>query len=103
MNTIKIGTNQHNFCDVTASWIQQHVGQRRDEGQNVCVVVTFNTGLLNFSLSTPGCTRGGGGNWQPNENEAKIIELWKKLHLDDPHWAAGNLTAFVKQAQHLVC
>lgn len=103
MNTIQIGTSQHNFCDVSESWIHQQVGQRQDDGQNVCARVTLNNGSVNLLLSTPQCSCAAGGGRRPNQKEAEIIELWNKLHLNEPHWTAGNLVAFVKQAQRLVC
>ena len=103
MNTIQIGTSQHNFCDVSESWIHQQVGQRQDDGQNVCARVTLENGSVNLLLSTPQCSRGGGGGRHPNQKEEEIIGLWEKLHLNEAHWASGNLVAFVKQAQRLLC
>lgn len=103
MSTIKIGESEASFCDASEQWIQQHVGQRKDDGQNVCVIIQLNTGSINMTLATSGCGKSGGGGRRPNEKEAQIFALWNQLHLTDAHWTAGNLTAFVKQARRLVC
>ncbi|HUA67231.1 MAG TPA: hypothetical protein VMA13_01675 [Candidatus Saccharimonadales bacterium] len=103
MSTIQIGESQHNFCDVTESWLHQQVGRRKDDGQNVCARVMINNGSVNVALSTPECSRSFGVGRKPNEREGEIIRLWDKLHLNSTHWTAGNLVAFVKEARRLVC
>lgn len=103
MSTIQIGSNVHSFCDVTESWIQHHVGERKDAGQNVCVTVNINRGSVNVSLTTPGCPGRTSRGRPPNPDETEIIHLWQQLHLNELHWTVGNLTAFVKQARRLVC
>lgn len=103
MNTIKIGESEASFCDASEQWIQQHVGQRKADGQNVCAVITLHTEQINIVLTTPGCSGGYGVPRQLRPKEQELSDLWRQLHLNDAHWTAGNLTAFVKQARRLVC
>ncbi|HEY3762022.1 MAG TPA: hypothetical protein VGN23_09765 [Verrucomicrobiae bacterium] len=103
MSKIKIGTNEHGFCDVSESWIHQHVHDRQKDGQPVCAIVTLKDELVDVILSTPNCSHGHGGGRCPNEKEQEIFNLWEREHLSQPNWTSDNLIAFVKKAHRLVC
>ena len=103
MSTIQIGENEQSFCDVSESWIHQHVGQRKDDGRSVCARVLLKSDSVDLFLGTPQCPRGVGAPRPLTQKEQELADIWNKLHLNTDKWTAGNLTAFVKQAHRLVC
>lgn len=103
MSKIQIGANEHKFCDVSESWIHHQVHERQKDGQPVCARVTLKSHSVDMLLSTPQCTRGHGVARKLHEKEEEILKIWENEHLNDIHWTAGNLFAFVKKTRHLVC
>jgi hypothetical protein len=103
MSKIQIGASEHKFCDVSESWIHEHVNERRKDGHPVCAIVTINTDSVNVLLSTPSCSHSQGGYRRPNEKEAEIVKLWQNEHLNEANWTAGCLVDFVKKTHRLVC
>ena len=102
MNTIRIGTNEKLLNDVTESWIVQHVQQRKEQNQPVCVQIILKDGCVDMVLSTPACGGGGGGGRPPNQKELSVFNLWNERHLNQNDWAVGNLIAFLKQLQRYI-
>ena len=103
MSKIRIGASEHTFCDASESWIIQQVHERQKDGQHVCVTVILKSGSVDMVLATPQCPRGHGGGRHPNKKEEEIFAIWASEHLNEANWTAGNLVAFVKRAQRLVC
>jgi hypothetical protein len=87
--------------DAEEGWITQQIIGRRGAGERVCVTVGIHTSDVNAGLSTPGCAFGGGSR-QPNDDEARIIDLWDRRGLNDPNFAPGNLIAFLHQLARLL-
>ena len=97
MIKVKIGDNEKDCRDTTPQWINEQIKRRRDDGIPVCVQVRIDRSPLNFTLSTPGCSRGGGGGRPLNPDESHVHALWEKLHLNTPDFSGGDLIAFLKQ------
>jgi hypothetical protein len=103
MSKIFIGNSEHHFCDVSESWIEHQVHERRRDGQPVCARVVLKAHSVDMVLATPNCAPGSGGGRQPNGKELDILRIWEKERLNDPLWTVGNLIAFVKRARSLIC
>lgn len=105
MIRIIIGGNERQFDsihDVDESWIAQQVNQRQSDGQNVCVRVFIKQGSVDIQLSTPACSKGGGGGRQPRPQEEAIFDLWKERGLNQTDFSGGNVIAFLKQLRKLL-
>lgn len=83
--------------DVGSSWIAGQIDSRKKDGVPVCVRIHIKTDNVNVALATTDCPCSGGSGRMPNRQEQKIFELWKKLHLNNTNFSAGNLIAFLKQ------
>ena len=94
---VRIGETERNLYEADEHWINQQINRRRHDGQRICVMVFIKDIFLNMILSTPGCSNSCGGGRQPNLQEKRIFDLWKKLGLNKPEFPAGNVTAFLKQ------
>ena len=104
MSRIIIGESEHPFCDVSERWIHHHVNERQHDGRPVSARAVLKNHSVDMVLSTPNCPHGhGGGGRPPNEKEAEIFRIWAEEHLNQAHWKAENLHAFVRRARHLVC
>jgi hypothetical protein len=52
---------------------------------------------VNLVFQTRGCASGGGGAGSLSREQQGVLDLWRKLHLDDEDFTAGNVLAFLKQ------
>jgi hypothetical protein len=102
MVTIRIGNDTRSLEEADETWINQAVGSRQEEGLPVCIHVTIRTETLDVALATPACGSGGAGGRRPRPEEAKIIDLWTRLHLASGDFSRGNVVAFVKQLRALL-
>jgi hypothetical protein len=98
MIRVKIGDSERDLRDATPAWINEQINRRRADGISVCVQVLIDSNPLNLALTTPGCSRIGGGGGRPlNQQESNIVALWERLHLNTQEFTGGNLVAFLKQ------
>lgn len=98
MSSIKIGDAEKPLSDADPQWITQQINGRRRDGLAVCVVVLIKSADVDICLTTPACGGGGGRGRQLSAGETALIELWKRLGLNNADFAPGNVVAFVKQA-----
>lgn len=96
MIRVRIGESERELKDATPQWINEQINRRRADGVSFCARVIIDSNPVKLSLSTPGCSGGGGGR-QPNTHEKVILELWEKLHLNTEGFTGGNLVAFLRQ------
>ena len=99
MNTIRIAESQRDLENATESWITEQIRKRQNDGQSVCVRVTFESTGVDIILSTPECSRTSEGGRKPTEREQEIFDLWDARHLNEEGWTVGNLIAFLKQVR----
>lgn len=101
MIAIVIGDSSRTFAsprDIEERWINEQFNLRkRDTRTDPCVKVHLQVGGLDLRLATCACSLGGGGR-APNFDEQRVLDLWRKLHLDDSNVSGGDLVAFVKQS-----
>lgn len=102
MVTISIGGMERNAADADASWVTQNVNGPRHDGLPVCVSVAISTGGMNMRLATPDCSTAPGATRRPNAREQLVFDLWRRLHLGDPDFTAGNVIAFLRQMDQLL-
>lgn len=103
MIEIRIGDSHRDFDAFDESWANEQINRRRANGEEVCVEVVFDTEDLKFGLSSPVCTRAGGGNSRPlTSQEQAVIDLWGKHNLNANDFSGGNLVAFIKQLRKLI-
>ena len=101
MIRIQIGDsgNKRTLDEASERWINQQVNDRRRDGAPVCVRVFIQERGLDMVLATSDCRSTGGGGRRPTAAEAEIFRLWNSLGLRDPHFASGQLIAFLKRVQ----
>ncbi len=102
MNSIKIGNEQRSLVDADAQWITQQINGRRKDGLVVCVLVEITAGDIDVCFATPTCGGRGGSGRQLTAREQEALDLWRKHHLNDETFAAGDVVAFVKQVLPLL-
>ncbi len=105
MIKIKIGSNERQFNsirDLDESWINQQVNRRKADGQAVCVQVSIEQDSVNIRLSTPACSKSGGGGRAPKPQEKAIFDLWDGRGLNQTGFSGGNVIAFFKQLRKLL-
>jgi hypothetical protein len=101
MINVYVGSDFRALQDADQHWLCNEINGRRHDGQPVCVRVRVKEGPLDMTLSTPGCAGGGGGR-APNDQEAKVFDLWKNLHLNEVGFSCGNVHAFLVQLRRLL-
>ena len=95
MITISIGGMSVPVDKAGEGWINQMIVDARKRGVPVCVSVSIDEPGAQFSLSTPGCSRGGGGGRPPTPKESRIIDAWNRRGLNQPDIHPGDLRAFL--------
>jgi hypothetical protein len=88
--------------EASESWINEHINQRKGDGQAICIQVFLDEDGVNMILSTPACGSGGGGGRRPTAREQEIFDLWNKHHLNETQFTGGNVIAFLKQLRRLL-
>lgn len=77
-------------------------GRARALRKPICGSVHVEGGGISVTLPVGACpSAGGGGGRPPNAAETDVIDRWRRLHLDQPRVAPGELEAFVKQVLRL--
>lgn len=102
MSVICIGADRCPLDEADPQWITQEIQGRRNDGQDVCVVVRVEVEGLNVTLSTPACAKGGGGGRAPTQRERVIFDLWREQGLDEPNFTPGAVIAFLKRLRNLM-
>lgn len=102
MTTVSIGEVEADLSHATAGWIRDHVRALRSREIPVCVQVTIQSGPINIVLSTSACGSSRRSSWEPNTEEQKIVELWRKRGLSEDDFDVGQLIAFTNEIKHLV-
>ncbi len=101
MITVKIGGDARDYSRADAQWVGQQIHGLQRDNLPVCVRVKIEEGPINFTLVSSACG-GGGGDWRPNTQEQRIIDLWIKHHLDKPQIQVGYLVSFLRELGRLV-
>ena len=101
MVTVSIGQSQMEMNQVDEAWINQQLNGRRADGRSVCAQVQVRTADIDMVLSTPYCSRGGGGR-QANARELRIFQEWDQHHLNSPTYTGGQLIAFLRALRRLI-
>lgn len=101
MVKVQIGPVEKDWTEVDQHWVCNEIQGRRNGGCSDCVVIRVQDGEVDLVLATPGCSSGG----VPRPlrgREERIIELWRKLHLDKVGFSCGNVNAFLKQLRQIL-
>jgi hypothetical protein len=99
IGTITIGNETRPLEDAGGDWITSQINGRRKDGQTACVRISISMPGANIPFATCTCASaggGGGGSRPPNAREHELIELWNRHHLDESHFSAGDVVAFVR-------
>lgn len=102
MVKVQVGGFEKDWADVDQHWLCNQIHGRRDAGEPDCVRVRIQDGEVDLSLTTPGCPVGFGGSRPLRGREPEIVDLWRKLHLDQPRFSCGNVHAFLVQLRRLL-
>lgn len=92
---IVIGTNERNIDNIEPNWINEQVSKRRNEGSPVCVRIIIDLGDINLSFATSDCPGSAGIRRSLTRSEKELLDLWRKLHLNDENFTSENLVTFL--------
>lgn len=103
MNTtrIAIGSAERDLSDASPRWIREHVLALRSRNIPVCVTISLRTDRLNIGLSTPPCPAARFSERDPNPEEERILDLWRKRGMSQDDFEIGQLIAFLNEIKHL--
>lgn len=102
MVTVQVGGIEKDWNAVDQNWLCKLIHAMRDAGESDCVRVRVQDSEVDLLLTTPGCAGGIGGSRPLRGREPKIVELWRKLHLDQMGFSCGNVHAFLVQLRKLI-
>jgi hypothetical protein len=96
MLTIKINGEARKWpAEADEKWVTQRINGLHRDGVPVCVQVTVDA--VNLTFQTRLCSAGGGSGGSLSRDQLQVLELWRRLHLDDMEVSPGNVVAFLKQ------
>ena len=67
----------------------------------VCVRVQIKTESVNVGFSTPGCGASRSADREPNVDEQRLVDLWRKRGLNEENFEVGQLIAFINEVKHV--
>ena len=103
MVKVYVGSEERDWKQVDQHWLCNQINGRRGAGEGVCVRIVIIEHDIDLTMRTLGCSVGLGGGGRPlTKPEAKIVDLWRKLHLDQPDFSCGNVHAFLVQLARLI-
>jgi len=95
MLTVRINGEARKWPDeADEQWVTQRINGLRRQDIPLCVQVTVDA--VNLTFQTRGCASGGAVS-SLSRDQQRILDLWRRLHLDEEEVTAGNVLAFVKQ------
>jgi hypothetical protein len=97
MKRIRICEAEHDLDNVDPSWIRKHVEDLRNQGSPVCVEINLHSGSVRMILATPACGPTSAKRTEANRQERKILELWRKKHLNTDDFHVRDLIDFVER------
>jgi len=68
--------------EIDERWINQQVNRRKDEGIALCVRVSIFENGIDLILSSNSCKSGSANNTEFTIRQNRIIDLWKRNHLN---------------------
>lgn len=92
-----IGSSERDLNNIEPNWISEQIDRRRRDGAPVCVKILIDQDNINLALATSDCPSSPGVRRTLTGPEKEVLDLWKKLHLTESQFSAGNLIAFIKQ------
>ena len=98
--TIEIGSTSrewHSLDEVDESWIAQQITERERAGQPFCVKIGISDSTVNVGMQVGQCQGGFPSGSRPNEDEERIIQLWRDRVKSNGHIDPGQIIAFFKQ------
>ena len=101
MVKVNVGGMEKDGNDVDQQWLCRMINGRRRDGLSDCVRVRIEGDNIDLAMVTPGCARGGGCR-ELTRREVGIVDVWRKLGLDQPGFSCGNVHAFLVQLRRLV-
>ena len=102
MVEISIGSSSALLGDANEGRITQQVNRRREDGQSICVRIVFKEPDIDLAFASAGCGGRGGLGRRLSPKEERILELWRKHHLDAADFTGGNVVAFVQQLRNVL-
>lgn len=101
MITVKIGALERSLENADPSWINQQVNGLKHDGHTICVLIKINEGPVQMTLATQDCAVGGGRGRPPNALEQRILDLWRKHHLDQTDITGGFVVSFLNELKRV--
>ena len=101
MVKVQVGGVEKDASAVDQQWLCKLINGLRRDGQSDCVRVRIQDDGVDLALTTPGCA-GLGGTRALTQRESKIVDLWRKAHLDMRDFSCGNVHAFLVQLQRVL-
>ena len=95
-----IGMSERENSDIRPDWISEQINRIRHDGSPVCVKVIVKDTDVDISLATSECSGLGGGCRRLTSAENRVVDLWRKKHMNDKNFVPGNLIAFLNQLGH---
>jgi hypothetical protein len=99
MKRITISNSERDLVDVSPSWIREHVQALSSRSMPVCVRVMIKSGSLNLAFATPACGGTRSSDREPNPDEKRLLELWRRKGLNETDFDVGQLIAFVNEVK----
>jgi hypothetical protein len=99
--TVTFGSETKQNHAITAGWIHGAMEAQRRAGQPICGTVRVEGSGIDLSLPVGSCPRGSGGGRPLASAESDVVDLYRRGHLDQARFSAGELEAFVKQVMCL--
>lgn len=99
--TVTFGNDTKQDGAITPAWIRSAMAAQEMAGQPICGTVTVTGGEIHVTLPIGNCAQSGGGGRPPRAAEQEVLDIYRRLHLDQKRISPGELEAFVKQVGKL--
>src|SRR5688572_13859440 len=102
MITVRIGSSERPLKGATEAWVTEQIDRCGKVG--VCLQVRIKEPQLDLTLSTSGCAGSVGSDRDRflGDHEARVFELWDRLHMDSAELSAGTIVGFLKQLERAI-
>lgn len=94
MVRVHINEEDQSLADVDHTWIRQQIDRRRADNIIVCVRFEIQAHDIDLCLATPTCQGLGGSGRRLRPREEEIVDMWRKLGLNENGFASSEAAKF---------
>lgn len=96
MITFHLNFNALDYHKVGHDWVIKSIKKLKNNNESICVMFVISSKKMNLTLRSGDCPRGF-EEIDPNKYQLKVLNVWRKLNLDNWDYSPESVISFLEQ------